>query len=119
LRTSAPKRRNQAYDQGFLEFWALYPRHNDKLKAQSAWRIAIRRATQSQILAHAKSYRDDPNLVPEFTKLAATWLKATEFTEPYVPLPSRLAPGIIPTPRRQSREDWEAERDALAAQVEP
>jgi hypothetical protein len=103
----------------FEEFWKAYPREgrHDKPKVLVAFKSACRKAETRDIITAAARYAADPNRSPDKTKYAQGWLTGERWTED--PLPPRLAPGIIPTPRRQSREDWEAERDALAAQVEP
>lgn len=100
---------NQDYDPEFVRFWKAYPLHRDKRKAQRAWRNAIRRASADAIRLGAIRYREDPNRLPQFTKYAEGWLNGDCWEDE--PLPSRLAPGVQPSPRRQSHEEILAEAD--------
>ena len=79
---------NQGYDQGFLDFWELYPLKRDKRKALKAWRNAITRANANAIANGAKRYRDDPNRMAQYTKYAEGWLNADGWEDE--PLPPRL-----------------------------
>jgi hypothetical protein len=92
LEPSTKKERvyNQGYDQGFLEFWKLYPLHRDKRKAQIAWRNAIRRASANAINDGAIRYRDDPNRLDRYTKYAEGWLNGDGWEDE--PLPARKGP---------------------------
>lgn len=58
----------------FDEFWAVWPRKDDKRVARRAWKTAIRRAPPDVIIVAAGRYRDDPNREQRYTKLPATWL---------------------------------------------
>jgi len=74
---------------GFDEFWATYPRRDDKGAARKAWAKAIKKADPGDINIAAASYRDDPNRLGEFTKYPATWLNAEGWSNG--PLPARVA----------------------------
>jgi len=96
-----PAKKSRAYNQDyiahFIEFWAVYPRHQDKRKAAQAWRNAVARLVatgiaivdaRTTLVSGAIRYRDDPNRLEEFTKYAATWLNADAWEDE--PLPVRL-----------------------------
>jgi len=116
---SAPKKKrayNQDYNAHFLEFWAVYPRHQDKRKAAQSWRNAVARGVamgvatvdaRARLIAGAMRYRDDPNRLDQFTKLAATWLNADGWEDE--PLPTRLN-GKEPAHREITEADYEAAR---------
>lgn len=82
----------------FAEFWSIYPKKADKLRAQRAWVVARKHASDDELIAGAVRYRDDPNRDPAFTKNASTWLNAGSWDNG--PLPSRIN-GTPPAPPRQ------------------
>ncbi|WP_026923310.1 MarR family transcriptional regulator [Glycomyces arizonensis] len=69
-------KRNRYDDPAFGEFWAAYPRKDDKKKAWSAWKSAVKDTEAADIIAGAQRYRDDPNRDPKYTKLPTSWLNA-------------------------------------------
>jgi len=73
----------------FASFWAVYPRRDDKRRAERAWESAIRRADPADIVIAAARYAADPNRVAQFTKQPATWLNADAWLNG--PQPSRGA----------------------------
>lgn len=82
---ATPKRASEPVD--FDEFWAAYPKRQDKGHARTAWVKAVRCADVSVILAAAISLAGDPNLPePKFIPLAATWLNGERWEDG--PLPS-------------------------------
>lgn len=83
----SPTARRSTGDSDFDRFWSVYPRRDDKLKAQKAWKTAITKADPDTIIAGAARHRDDPNRELEFTKLPATWLNAGSWSNG--PLPRR------------------------------
>lgn len=62
------------FDEKFDDFWAVYPRRENKQSARRAFKQAIKTETLESIIAGALRYREDPNRDPAFTKHAATWL---------------------------------------------
>lgn len=72
---------------GFAEFWDVYPRRDDKRRAEMAFAKAVRRADVEVILGGARRYASDPNREAEFTKQPATWLNADAWENG--PLPAR------------------------------
>ena len=58
----------------FDEFWAAYPRKDDKKKARLAYTKALRTTTAEEILAGARRYAGDPNREARYTRHATTWL---------------------------------------------
>lgn len=71
----------------FADFWDAYPRKEGKIKAESAFRSALRRASAEQIIDGARRYRDDPNREQAYTAHATTWLNRGGWDD--APLPSR------------------------------
>lgn len=63
-----------AFDEKFDDFWAIYPRRENKQSARRAFKQALKAETLETIIAGALRYREDPNRDPAFTKHAATWL---------------------------------------------
>jgi hypothetical protein len=60
---------------GFAEFWATYPRRTAKRAAANAYRSALNRGTDPQlIIKAAAAHRDQPGRDLKFTKHPATWL---------------------------------------------
>jgi DNA-binding transcriptional ArsR family regulator len=84
---------------GFAAFWAAYPRRTAKRAAASAYRRALNRCGDAELLVKAAAaYRDDPGRAPEFTRHPATWLNGDCWEDD--PLPRRNGrPGDI---------DWNA-----------
>ena len=80
-------------DQGFLEFWAIYPRKKAKRAALLAWERAIRRASEeyggldpamANVLAGARRYRSLRRGQEErFTAYPATWLNADDWDDEF------------------------------------
>jgi hypothetical protein len=71
----------------FDQFWAIYPKKDDKRVAKKAFEKALTRAGFDDIVAGATRYRDDVNREDRFTKNPATWLNADAWENG--PLPSR------------------------------
>ena len=101
-------------EQGFTQFWAVYPKKDDKPLAKRSFIKALDRATLDIIIAGAESYRDDPNREQAFTKNPSTWLNADAWENG--PLPSMVAR----KPRKLTNAEegallvaqWRAEEDA-------
>jgi hypothetical protein len=79
---------------GFAQFWAIYPKKDDKPLAKRSFEKALDRATLDIILAGVERYRDDPNREQAFTKNPSTWLNADAWEND--PLPSR----VVSKPRK-------------------
>jgi hypothetical protein len=71
----------------FDDFWAAYPRHRDRRKAQRAFTAALKRADPDTIIGGAHRYAADPNRVDQFTKYAEGWLNGDGWLDE--PLPPR------------------------------
>lgn len=66
----------------FAEFWTIYPRKVGKREAEKAWRAALKRkADPDVIIAAAAHYRDDPSRKPEYTKHPGPWLNAGRYED--------------------------------------
>lgn len=76
-------------DVQFNQFWAVYPKKQDKALAKRSFEKAITRASFDVIIAGAEQYRDDPNRDPLFTKNPSTWLNADAWEND--PLPALIA----------------------------
>lgn len=82
----------------FAEFWSVYPRRDDKKRAEAAFAKAVQRASSGDIFRRAMAYRDDPNRDEAFTKQAASWLNGDCWNDP--PLPPRHSPSRNPNATR-------------------
>jgi hypothetical protein len=62
----------------FQEFWAAYPKKDDKGQARKTWLSVLRNkdVTAQQIADGARSYRNDSRRNANWTKNASTWLNA-------------------------------------------
>lgn len=78
---------SNAFDEEFNQFWAIYPRKENKQSARRAFKQALKAETLEGILAGALRYRDDPNRDPAFTKHGQTWLNNQCWNDD--PLPAR------------------------------
>lgn len=59
----------------FDDFWSIYPRRIAKLKAEKAWKKALKHSPEREILDGARRYaieREEED--PKFTKHPSTWL---------------------------------------------
>jgi hypothetical protein len=77
----------EPFNIGFAQFWAVYPKKDDKPLAKRSFEKALKRASLDVIIAGAERYRDDPNREQEFTKNPSTWLNADAWENG--PLPAR------------------------------
>jgi hypothetical protein len=91
LEVPKPQPRDKVLAGEFEEFWAVYPRKDDKQKALAKFRTVRGKVPLAEILDGAERYRDDPNREAEFTKLATTWLNAGSWANG--PLPSSNGQG--------------------------
>lgn len=73
----------------FDDFWATYPRKDDKAAARRAWDKATKATNPKDILDGAVRYATDPNREKQFTKLPTTWLNAEAWANE--PLPARTS----------------------------
>lgn len=71
----------------FDEFWRVYPRRENKGRARTAFKNALKKTTATEIIEGAARYRDDPNREQQFTAHAASWLNGERWTDD--PLPRR------------------------------
>jgi hypothetical protein len=73
---------SSSVDDGFDEFWAIYPRKVAKGAARKAWKTALKKANKDDILAGAilyasiRRYQDDT-----FTAHPSTWLNAERWAD--------------------------------------
>lgn len=93
---SSPRKRARAfvYPDDFEQWWAVYPKKDDKRKALEVWRRVVREVPNDTLVEGAIRYRDDPNRVDGYTKLATTWLNAGAWENG--PLPPRGGGGNRP-----------------------
>lgn len=97
----------------FDDFWKIYPRKQNKAKAQVAWEKATitskKRTDPALIVAGAIRLRDDPNLPPTtFIPYASTWINGRQWEDE--PLP----------PRSDKKRTGEKLQDLIAAmEAEP
>jgi hypothetical protein len=84
----------------FADFYAIYPKHEARAKAEAAWNKATKDHPPEVILEGAKRYANDPNL-PEkqWVPLPASWLNGRRWEDD--PLPPRRPSGSGCTIRSQ------------------
>jgi hypothetical protein len=93
-------------DHGFDEFWAIFPKKVDKLKAEKLYAVIIKtkRATAADLLAGAKRYAAaKAGTERRFIKHPTTWLNAGAWLdeiEPNSPTPTNRADSAIAGMRR-------------------
>jgi hypothetical protein len=85
----------------FGEFWAAYPKRQDKRTAERAWRAALKRgADPDHVIEAARVYaRQQSGKERRYIKLPATWLNADAFDNEPEPDPqwgSRRSPQDMP-----------------------
>lgn len=82
-------------DQGFEEFWSVYPRRVAKGQAVKAWRAAIRRKIDPQhVIAAAKLYGESVRgKDPQYVAHPATWLNGQRYDD------EPAAAGTVPDQR--------------------
>jgi hypothetical protein len=103
---------------GFDQFWAVYPKKEDKRLAKRSFDQAIKRADLETIVAGAERYRDDPNRDEGWTKNPSTWLNADAWENG--PIAARISrqprkltnaeEGILLTQRLRERDRMNAEK---------
>jgi hypothetical protein len=86
----------------FDDFWAAYPRKDDKPAARKAWARVIKTTRPTEILAGAIRYATDPNRTPQFTKTPGPWLNAEAWNNG--PLPARTDGGKESSLGRRDRQ---------------
>lgn len=85
------------YPAEFEEFWSAYPKRDQKRDALKAWKAALKRVGNDELIAGATRYASDPNRVDRFTKLAGGWLRSDMWLDG--PLPERF--DSQPAPSKQ------------------
>lgn len=69
-------------DSDFARFWDAFPKKAGKPAAYKAWRSAITRGVQPQIIIDAAlRYRDSPRRNPEMTKYPQGWLNDERYND--------------------------------------
>lgn len=71
------------HDDGFADFWAVWPRKDAKKKAAEAWARAVKKAPAEVILSAARGYAESPHR-PErqYVPYGATWLNGEQWNDP-------------------------------------
>ena len=78
-------------DHEFDRFWTQYPRKVAKPAAQRAWRVALKKASASEIIAGALRYSAERHgQDPTYTKHPSTWLNGECWADE--PAPNRAQP---------------------------
>ena len=89
------QKKRETYPEEFEAFWRAYPRHADKKSAYRAWKQAVKEVPNEVLIAGAERYGRDPTRTPEYTKYAATWLRAGSWdNEPAKPTTPVEAPVV-------------------------
>lgn len=82
----------------FAEFWAVYPRHKDRARAEVSYRRARRVAPAEVILEAAQRYAAEVAGTPvSEARWAVEWLRA----EPWLPDAASVTPLRVPSRRRR------------------
>ena len=77
-----PSLSSSSVDDGFAEFWAIYPRKVGKTYAQAAWKKARKKATTEQIVAACKLYAAlRRGQDPQYTAHPTSWLNAERWLD--------------------------------------
>lgn len=73
----------------FADFWAIYPRHENRKRANATWDKIVRKIDPRVIVAGAKRMAEDPNL-PDKIHLPhpTTWLNGAQWEDD--PYPARI-----------------------------
>ncbi|WP_322409150.1 helix-turn-helix domain-containing protein [Microbacterium invictum] len=80
LRSSYQSVITQSGQISFEEFWLVWPRHEGKKDAQTAWRKALKRAPANEILTAARALAAS-NPEPRFVTSAAKWLDGDRWND--------------------------------------
>ena len=90
-----PSLSSSSVDDGFAEFWAIYPRKVGKGAARKAWNKARKTATTEQIVAGCNLYASlRRKQDPQYTAHPATWLNAERWLDDMNPEPETPEPEI-------------------------
>lgn len=66
----------------FDDFWAVYPRKVDKIRAQKAWESAIKKSAPPDLVSAASRYAESrADEDPKFTVHPATWLNGERWDD--------------------------------------
>ena len=72
--TKKTKKQEKQTSDRFDEFWNLYPKKLSKAQALKAWKLAIKRKPDTEIIEAAKAYSLGKLPDVQFIPLASTWL---------------------------------------------
>lgn len=76
------KPRDYETNPDFLRFWAAYPRKTGKPSAWTAWKKALARGHDVELIIRAAAaYRDDPQRNDRFTKHPGPWLNDERYND--------------------------------------
>lgn len=106
-RSEAPKpSKAKVEDEGFTEFWRVYPKKVAKAGAVAAWTKALKTADPDAIIAGAMRYAAErTGQDPTYTAHPATWLNKGRWEDEAAPArpPSAPAPGGGLTAKERTR----------------
>jgi hypothetical protein len=79
----ASEKQTDAAAERFPDFWSAYPRQHDRLKAERAFKEALKHATADEIIAGARRYANDATRCRQereagslgYTTFPANWLR--------------------------------------------
>ncbi|MFF2387838.1 helix-turn-helix domain-containing protein [Agromyces sp. NPDC058104] len=82
-------KKNKNYTSEFEEFWSVYPRHEGKADAFTAYQAAVKSTPADEILAGAQKYKlASLGGDPQYVKLAAGWLRGRRWEDEPIPAKS-------------------------------
>ena len=96
-----PSLSSSSADDGFEQFWAIYPRKIGKGAARAAWKRAVKKTAQETLLTHATLYASlRNNQEHQYTAHPSTWLNQERWLDetmnPEQPEPDIIIPAWEP-----------------------
>lgn len=87
---------SSSVDDGFTEFWALYPRKVGKGAARKAWKGALKKTDATSIIDAVTLYRITCPKDPQYVAHPASWLNAERWADETISPNPEPAPVTIP-----------------------
>lgn len=97
-----------APDDGFDQFWAVYPRKVSKGQARRAWNAAAKKAAPAEIVNAVESFGSRvANSDPKFIPHPATWLNGERWSDEPDGQTNGIVNGRLILPPLPSRSPWD------------
>jgi|11BtaG_2_1085332.scaffolds.fasta_scaffold11751_3 hypothetical protein len=78
------KDNTKAYNSDFKSFWSLYPRKDNKAKAEESYKSILKKFSHEQMIAYVESYNNDIEFQKKdkkFIPFCTTWLNQKRFLD--------------------------------------